>query len=197
MDLSLLQNFFYLDMYFSNGEFWEPQKEILNEKFWPLWTKIGFFSCKGFKVQSKLLKNFLSPIKINLNFSGQEFSIHSFIRLRVVPHFSSGIVERAKRERAWKSPHARKGYTRRLRFARSTIPEEKWGTTRSLFIHNSYLFFQGNQTLQASLENYFKELWTLQVLIHRSALVLNCFEIFPVSRVRIKLSCKSLSTDHT
>ena len=29
-------------------------------------------------------------------------------RLRVVPHFSSGIVERAKRERAWKSPHARK-----------------------------------------------------------------------------------------
>ena len=29
-------------------------------------------------------------------------------RLRVVPHFSSGIVERTKRERAWKSPHARK-----------------------------------------------------------------------------------------
>ena len=29
--------------------------------------------------------------------------------LRVVPHFSSGKVERAKRERAWKSPHARKG----------------------------------------------------------------------------------------
>ena len=34
-------------------------------------------------------------------------------RLRVVPHFSSGIVEGAKRERAWKSPHARKGDTRR------------------------------------------------------------------------------------
>ena len=34
-------------------------------------------------------------------------------RLRVVPHFSSGIVERAKRERAWKSTHARKGDTRR------------------------------------------------------------------------------------
>ena len=30
-------------------------------------------------------------------------------RLRVVPHFSSGIVERAKCERAWKSPYARKG----------------------------------------------------------------------------------------
>ena len=69
-------------------------------------------------------------------------------RLRVVPHFSSGIVEQAKRERAWKSPHARKGDTRRGEsvspflawgdvhsrscFACSTIPEEKWGTTRSL-----------------------------------------------------------------
>ena len=30
-------------------------------------------------------------------------------RLRVVPHFSSGIVEWAKRKRAWKSPQARKG----------------------------------------------------------------------------------------
>ena len=69
-------------------------------------------------------------------------------RLPVVPHFSSEIVEWAKRERAWKSPHAGKGDTRRgerkmrpflvwgdfharLRFARSTILEEKWGTTRS------------------------------------------------------------------
>ena len=33
-------------------------------------------------------------------------------RLRVVPHFSSGIVERAKREGAWKSSHARKCDTR-------------------------------------------------------------------------------------
>ena len=30
-------------------------------------------------------------------------------RLRVISHFSSGIVERAKCEQAWKSPHARKG----------------------------------------------------------------------------------------
>lgn len=29
-------------------------------------------------------------------------------RPRVVPHFPSKILERAKRERAWKSPHARK-----------------------------------------------------------------------------------------
>ena len=82
-------------------------------------------------------------------------------RLRVVPHFSLGIVERAKRERAWKSPHARKGsppvvkgnrrrlhagnsprcvspflawgdFHARSRFARSTIPKGKWGATRSL-----------------------------------------------------------------
>ena len=69
-------------------------------------------------------------------------------RLWAVPHFFSGMVERAKRERAWKSPHARKGvflspprvspflawggFHARSRFARSTIPEEKSGTTRSL-----------------------------------------------------------------
>ena len=74
-------------------------------------------------------------------------------RLRVVPYFSSGIVERAKCEHVWKSPHTRKGNTwrgekkwrsliflsprrvspflawgdfhARLRFAHSTIPEEK------------------------------------------------------------------------
>ena len=62
-------------------------------------------------------------------------------RLRVVPHFSSGLVEGTKRECAWKSPHARNfhlssprlaflawgDFHMRLRFARSTIPEEKWG----------------------------------------------------------------------
>ena len=41
-----------------------------------------------------------------------KWPLSPYNRLRVVPHFSSGIVERAKRERAWKSPHARKGDTR-------------------------------------------------------------------------------------
>ena len=69
-------------------------------------------------------------------------SIRLFFRLRVVPRLSSKTVERAKRERAWKSPHPRKDDTRlglawgafhaRSRFARSTITEEKWGTTRLL-----------------------------------------------------------------
>ena len=39
-------------------------------------------------------------------------AIWRIARLQVVPHFSSEIVKRAKRERAWKSPHARKGDTR-------------------------------------------------------------------------------------
>ena len=55
-------------------------------------------------------------------------------RLRVVPYFSSGIVERAKRERTWKSTHARKGDTRRGERKMNTIPEEKRGTTRSLVL---------------------------------------------------------------
>ena len=41
-------------------------------------------------------------------------------RLRVVPHFSSGIVERGG------------DFHPRSRFARTTITEEKWGTTRGL-----------------------------------------------------------------
>ena len=63
-------------------------------------------------------------------------------------------VERAKLERALKSPHARKGDTpflawgdfhARWRFARPTIPEEKWGTTRSL-----HLYPRGTQTPEVS-----------------------------------------------
>ena len=63
--------------------------------------------------------------------------------------FPQGWVERAKNERAWKSTRARKGDTRlgdfhaRSRFARSTIPEEKWGTTRSL--NNSPLLDGSNR----------------------------------------------------
>ena len=83
------------------------------------------------------------PWSIRVQTHQNAFLSSQICRLRVVPHFSSGIVERAKRERAWKSPHARK--TRRVllllawgefharsRFAPPSIPEEKWGTTRSL-----------------------------------------------------------------
>ena len=99
-------------------------------------------------------------------FCNEKWVINSIFdnRLRVVPHFSSGIVERAKRERAWKSPLARNGDTRliflsprrvspflawgdfhaRSRFARSTIPEEKWGTTRTLIWQINVLGWQSS-----------------------------------------------------
>ena len=59
-------------------------------------------------------------------------------RLRVVPHFSSRIVEGTKRERDF---HARS------RFARSTILEEKWGTTRSLDDAGLYRFIPDSNTI--------------------------------------------------
>ena len=107
---------------------------------------------------------FSLPLKINalytltpLEWKGRT----NLCRLRVFPLFPSGIVERAKSERTWKSSNARKATRRgeremrdyrqspslssprlafltwddfhpRSRFARSTILEGKWGTTRSL-----------------------------------------------------------------
>ena len=59
---------------------------------------------------------------IQISNKNVQSSRESMDRLRVVPHFSSRIVERAKRERAWKSPHAR-DFHARSRFARSTILE--------------------------------------------------------------------------
>ena len=58
------------------------------------------------------------------------------IRLRVVPLFSSGIVERGVSPfLAWCDFHARS------RFACSIIPEGKWGTTRSLLWNISFVFY--------------------------------------------------------
>ena len=58
-----------------------------------------------------------------------------YSRLRVVPHFSLAIVERSK----CVSPFIAWGdFHERLRFAHSTIPEEKWGTTRSLLLFPLY-----------------------------------------------------------
>ena len=59
-------------------------------------------------------------------------------RLRVVPHFSLGIVERAKRERAWKSPHARKGDTAKsisIKFPEcKQMINEAWVFSNCLFV---------------------------------------------------------------
>ena len=69
---------------------------------------------------------------LHLNILHEKPSIVAKPRLRVVPHFSSGIVERAKRDRAWKSLHGRKGDTLRERvsafshFSRSIALSAVW-----------------------------------------------------------------------
>ena len=81
------------------------------------------FICNVFLVRKIVWEHCTSILKITSGLSWPrkklshnnclQFPLYRQInaRLRVVPHFSSGIVERAKRERAWKSPHARKGDT--------------------------------------------------------------------------------------
>ena len=100
----------------------------------------------GFTIRSlQIGKKFHLLISYSAEVIPKTFSCYLPCRLGVVPHLSPGIVERAKRERVWKSPHARKGDTPRVVFSRvgwfsralafrllCTIPEEKWGTTRSL-----------------------------------------------------------------
>ena len=58
-----------------------------------------------------LTQNVITFFTSKVAWSTRVGTLHLVHRLRVVPHFSSGIVGRAKRERAWKSPHARKGDT--------------------------------------------------------------------------------------
>ena len=106
------------------------------------WTSLKVLWCWRVYLQCFLCFSNLAPERfprISGLFSsrrpGWNFSYEPKARLRVVPHFSSGIfIEGTKRERAWKSPHSRKGddFHARSRFVRSTLPEEKWGTTRSL-----------------------------------------------------------------
>ena len=65
-----------------------------------------------------------------LGFKGLRASLHEpgwpgWPRLRVVPYFSSGRVEGAKRERAWKSPLARKGDTWLPGRISPLVPKEK------------------------------------------------------------------------
>ena len=67
----------------------------------------------GFTIRRlQIGKKFHLSISRSAEVIPKTFSCYRPCRLRV-PHLSPGIVERAKRERVWKSPHARKGYTRR------------------------------------------------------------------------------------
>ena len=65
----------------------------------------------------------------------------SFYRLQVVPHLSSGIVERAKRERAWKSPHAKR------RHATSCLSRVGWFSRALAFCSLYILQFESHQGL--------------------------------------------------
>ena len=68
----------------------------------------------GFTIRRlQIGKEFHLSISCSAEVIPKTFSCYLPCRLRVVPHLSPGIVERAKRERVWKSLHARKGYTRR------------------------------------------------------------------------------------
>ena len=100
------------------------------------------------RVQATRTTWFRSPTRVtpvlekrNKHVSGEIVSRRGGSSL-VVPHFSSVIVERAKRERAWKAPQANPSrvspflrwgdFHARSRFARSTVLEDKRGTTRNL-----------------------------------------------------------------
>ena len=110
--------------------------------FWQVNFPAFFIPSKQLRSTAHILLSWLCDANLveQLAICEEAWTTVSNSRLQVVPHFSSGIVERTKRDRAWKSPHARKGDTQRgerkffhprLRFARSTIPEGKWGTSRS------------------------------------------------------------------
>ena len=108
----------------------------------------NFSNGLSLRVQATRTTWFRSPTRVtpvlekrNKHVSGEIVSRRGGSSL-VVPHFSSVIVERAKRERAWKAPQASPSrvspflrwgdFHARLRFARSTVLEDKRGTTRNL-----------------------------------------------------------------
>ena len=58
------------------------------------------FHCFCQKIENKIIRD-----------NHNSYYVHCKSRLRVVPLFSSGIVERVKPERGWKSPDTRKDHT--------------------------------------------------------------------------------------
>ena len=84
--------------------------------FFSIWFSVFVKNTSGFSVLVpdvvfgfSYFVLFWVPVSVRF----EQHLISNSRRLRVVPHFSSGIVARAKRERAWTSPHAKKGDTRR------------------------------------------------------------------------------------
>ena len=91
----------------------QPQSSVVHDSLWSSLARISpwhaFFPSRTLVLFEQLIMA-SEPRKV-CTLCGPLFFFRS--RLRVVPLLSSGIVERAKRERAWKSLHARKGDTRR------------------------------------------------------------------------------------
>ena len=99
-------NFVAAKKNFRRSWIWMPKSDSLLSEMW----KFPAMFCHA------------GPSSLVVVFAGCLFLLSYLHRLRVVPHFSSGIVERTKRERAWKSPHARKGDTQRgAIFTRSRV----------------------------------------------------------------------------
>ena len=74
-------------------------------------------------LKSPQMKDYFNPIRLHKRWMlacNTSLAKPKLNRLRVVPHFSSGIVEWAKRERQWKSPHL-SPFSRGLIFTRALV----------------------------------------------------------------------------
>ena len=74
-------------------------------------------------------------------------------RLPVVSHFSSEIVERVKRERAWKSPHTGKGDTRRGERKMRDYRQSPSFWTNALLSQRETLIGSSMEILSTSVKN--------------------------------------------
>ena len=114
-------------------------------------------------------------MKSGKNQCRKESSCRLFCRL-CSPHFSSGIVEQAKRERAWKSPHARKArrpflshrrvspFSRGMIFTRARVSL----ALLSLRKNGDYslsIYFESSLTLHILLFNGYEDTKLLYVLL--------------------------------
>ena len=106
----------------------------------------------------------LADLRFEPSRSGELF------RLRVVPHFSSGIVERAKGERAWKSPSrvspflARVDFHARSFFARSTHPWEKTKCKYANANIQSNMKTNDRRSLNVSFDTFRRMRWKSNVI---------------------------------
>ena len=74
--------------------------------FEPIWVHKPFLKCITYITLKQFNRFFFFPFQ-GLSARDVCVSAQQIPTLRVVPHFSSGIVERAKRQRAWKSLFSR------------------------------------------------------------------------------------------